>query len=99
MVHDRPTPAPGARDADLGLRGVRVSPDNFIGALKTLRTEWLTIDEITIEFGCAYGTAVKWVRAAMAHGMLVSTQGDKPEGRNGFPPAVYAVTKAWGGCA
>jgi transposase len=76
-----------------------VSPDNFLETLKRLRTEWLTIDEITIEFGCHYGTAVKWVRAAMANGMLASKQGDKPEGRRGVPPAVYAVTRAWGGCA
>lgn len=71
----------------------------FCDTLKALRAEWMTVDEIGVELRVQPNTVVLWVRELMAQGILGSKQSDKPQGRRGYPPAVYAVTKEWGGVA
>lgn len=71
----------------------------FCEALKAMRSNWLTIEQIRQEARSTPNTTRLWIAELVAQGVLHTRTGEKADDRNGFAPAVYAVTKEWGGVA
>lgn len=76
-----------------------MNPSAFCEALKAMRSEWLTIDQVLVEARSTPNTTKVWLAELIAQGIVRSKLGTKPEGRGGPPPSLYAVTKEWGGVA
>ena len=76
-----------------------MTDDTRIEILKSLRSQWLTVEQMAFEFGAAVPCIRRWLRAAQANGVVASRLRQKPEGKNGVAPAEFAVTRDWGGVA
>lgn len=76
-----------------------MTADKMLEASKALRSQWLTAEALVFECGASVPSIRRYLRAGMAHGFLVSRQADKPEGKCGYAPAEFAVSKSWGGIA
>ncbi len=75
-------------------------PGDFFGELmKTLRREWRTVAQLREELRCNDKTARNWLDQLHAQGLVDSKLADHDPKQPGVTPSMYAVTKAWGGCA
>lgn len=76
-----------------------MNPAAFCEALKSMRSEWLTIDQVRVEARSTPNTTKVWLAELIAQGIVRSKLGEKREGRVGPVPSLYAVTREWGGVA
>lgn len=76
-----------------------MTADKMFEASKALRSQWMTAEALVFETAASVPSIRRFLRAGLAHGFLVSRQADKPEGKCGYAPTEYTVSKVWGGKA